>query len=456
MSTATKATPTTSGLLRVRRLADLDADARRALVTRSAVPDQEVRRSAALICQAIETGGDRALREASFAYGGGRSDPRVGPDETAAALENTGRAVLDALLAAIEAVRRHHLPQTPRGSSHETSPGVRISRLWSPLRRVGAYVPGGKASYPSSLVMTVVPAQIAGVTDIAVASPCDEDGKLDPTLLAAAGLLGVEQFYAMGGAQAVAALAYGTETIPRVDKIVGPGNAWVTAAKLEVYGTCAIDLPAGPSEVLVVADHTADPRLVAIDLLCQAEHGPDSPAVLVTTDPALAGKVETEIAGFLPLLPRREMLRAALASHGEILLTGSLDEAIGFANAYASEHVTVLTADAEEHAAGVTNVGSVYVGRWSPESAGDYATGANHVLPTGGLARSHGPLGVEDFGSWRQVQTLTREGLAAIRPVIEELASAEGLDAHRLAASVRFEDNSVESAECEYPNSEEA
>jgi histidinol dehydrogenase len=344
---------------------------------------------------------------------------------------------------AIDAVRRHHETQKPTAGFHETAPGVRIDRLWSPLRRVGAYVPGGKAGYPSSLVMTVVPGQVAGVTEIAVATPCDGNGRIDSTLLAAAGLLGVDELYAMGGAQAIAALAYGTESIPSVDKIVGPGNAWVTAAKLEVFGDCAIDLPAGPSEVLVVADHTADPRLVAIDLLCQAEHGPDSPAVLVTTDPGLVTGVETEIAGLLPLLPRRDILKAALADHGWILIADTIHDAVGFANEYAAEHVSVLTAGAPETAAGVVNAGSVYVGRWSPESAGDYATGANHVLPTGGLARSHGPLGVADFGSWRQVQTLTREGLATIRPVIEELAAAEGLDAHRMAASMRFDPTTV-------------
>ena len=443
-------------LLRTRRLADLDPEARRRLTARSAAPDQKIRRGAAEICRAVEEGGDRALREAGAAYGGGRADPRVTPREMAAAAEDTGGAVRRALEAAIDAVRRHHLAQLPSDHSHETIPGVRIDRRWTPLRRVGAYIPGGKASYPSSLVMTVVPARTAGVEEIAVASPCGEDGRLDPTLLTAAVLLGVDEIYAMGGAQAVAAFAYGTETVPRVDKIVGPGNAWVTAAKLEVYGACAVDLPAGPSEVLVLADRSADPRLAAADLLCQAEHGPDSPALLVTTDPGLAAEVEAEIARLLALLPRRETLRAALDAYGEALLAGSMEEAVAFANDYAPEHATVLTADPEETAARVVNAGSVYVGRWSPESAGDYATGANHVLPTGGLARSHGPLGVEDFGSWRQVQTLTREGLAAVRPVIEELAAAEGLDAHRLAASIRFEDPPAPETLYEQPNREEA
>ena len=443
-------------LLRTRRLADLDPEARRRLTARSAAPDQKIRRGAAEICRAVEEGGDRALREAALAYGGGRADPRVTPREMTAAAEDTGGAVRRALEAAIDAVRRHHLAQLPSDHSHETRPGVRIDRRWTPLRRVGAYIPGGKASYPSSLVMTVVPAQAAGVGEIAVASPCGEDGRLDPTLLTAAVLLGVDEIYAMGGAQAVAAFAYGTETIPRVDKIVGPGNAWVTAAKLEVYGACAVDLPAGPSEVLVLADRSADPRLAAADLLCQAEHGPDSPALLVTTDPGLAAGVEAEIARLLALLPRREILRAALDAYGEALLADSMEEAVAFANDYAPEHATVLTADPEETAERVVNAGSVYVGRWSPESAGDYATGANHVLPTGGLARSHGPLGVEDFGSWRQVQTLTREGLAAVRPVIEELAAAEGLDAHRLAASIRFEDPPAPETLYEQPNREEA
>ena len=443
-------------LLRTRRLADLDPEARRRLTARSAAPDQKIRRGAAEICRAVEEGGDRALREAALAYGGGRADPRVTPREMTAAAEDTGGAVRRALEAAIDAVRRHHLAQLPSDHSHETRPGVRIDRRWTPLRRVGAYIPGGKASYPSSLVMTVVPAQAAGVEEIAVASPCGEDGRLDPTLLTAAVLLGVDEIYAMGGAQAVAAFAYGTETVPRVDKIVGPGNAWVTAAKLEVYGACAVDLPAGPSEVLVLADRSADPRLAAADLLCQAEHGPDSPALLVTTDPGLAAGVEAEIARLLALLPRREILRAALDAYGEALLADSMEEAVAFANDYAPEHATVLTADPEETAERVVNAGSVYVGRWSPESAGDYATGANHVLPTGGLARSHGPLGVEDFGSWRQVQTLTREGLAAVRPVIEELAAAEGLDAHRLAASIRFEDPPEPENLYEQPNREEA
>jgi histidinol dehydrogenase len=288
--------------------------------------------------------------------------------------------------------------------------------------------------------MGVVPAQIAGVAEIVVTTPADESGRISPALLAAAAALRVHEVYAVGGAQAVAALAYGTETIARVEKIVGPGNAWVTAAKLAVYGDCAVDLPAGPSEALVIADATADPTIVAADLLCQAEHGPDSPVLLVTTSPALAAAVTTAIDRLLPRLSRADILAKSLADHGRIILAPDLDAAVGFANTYAPEHLSVHTADAAGTAARLTAAGSVFVGHWSPESAGDYATGANHVLPTGGLAGAYGPLSVEDFGSWRQVQELTREGLARLRPTIAALADAEGLSAHRLAADIRFGD----------------
>ena len=244
----------------------------------------------------------------------------------------------------------------------------------------------------------------------------------------------------MGGAQAVAALAYGTASVRAVDKIVGPGNSWVTAAKLAVFGDVAIDLPAGPSEVLVVADATAEPRLVAIDLLCQAEHGPDSPAILVTDDPNLPDKVEAELDRLLPGLERRHILAKALTDHGLAVVAPDRESALQFTQDYAAEHVTLMTTDPDADAKRVTAAGSVYVGRWSAESAGDYATGANHVLPTGGLAAAYGPLSVEDFGSWRQEQRLTEEGLMNIRSTIATLADAEGLTAHRLAAELRFED----------------
>ncbi len=321
-----------------------------------------------------------------------------------------------------------------------TTPGVEITRRWQPLRRVGAYVPGGKAAYPSTVLMTALPAKVAGVEEVVVTSPTAPDGSVSRAMLVACGLAGVDELWLLGGAQAIAALAYGTESIGRVEKIVGPGNAWVTAAKLAVFGACSIDLPAGPSEVVVLADHSADPEIVAVDLLCQAEHGPDSPAILVTTDPELPDAVEAALDDLLPGLERAEILEQALSDHGLAVLAPDHDSAVRFANDYAGEHVTIVTEDPDADAKRVTAAGSVYVGHYAPESAGDYATGANHVLPTGGLAAACGPLSVEDFGSWRQVQTITKQGLTRLRPTIAELATSEGLSAHRLAAELRFED----------------
>jgi histidinol dehydrogenase len=287
--------------------------------------------------------------------------------------------------------------------------------------------------------MSAIPARLAGVREFVVASPAARDGSLSPALLGAAGLMEVDELLVMGGAQAIGALAYGTESIRPVDKIVGPGGAWVTAAKLEVLGRCAIDMPAGPTEVMVVADDTADPVHVAADLLSQAEHGPDSPALLVTPSAALAGAVEVEIARQAPALPRQAQLQASLASGGLVVETQSLDEALAFADEYAPEHLTVLVADDDAALRRLRNAGSLFLGPYAPESAGDYASGSNHVLPTGRLARSYGALSVESFGRWMQVQRVDRDGLARIVDSVAQVAEAEGLTAHRRAVEIRFE-----------------
>lgn len=420
------------------RLAELNPKQARQLVRRSAVASPEVHRSAQEICDAVRAGGDQALAATGVTFGGGRRNPLVTHDEMERAWDATNEDTRAAIEQAIRNVEFFHSRQRPLDLTVEPVAGVRIDRKWSALRSVGAYIPGGKAAYPSSLIMTVVPALAAGVGRIVVASPAMTDGQIDPTLLATAFHLGVSEMYAMGGAQAVAALAYGTESIKPVDKIVGPGNAYVTAAKLIVLGACAIDMPAGPSEVLVIADGSADPEMVAVDLLCQAEHGPDSPALLVTTDEPLARQVIEHINRLLPELDRRDILAQALTRHGLVVLVDTVVEAVSFANDFAAEHVTVLTERATEDAAAITSAGSIYVGHWSPEAAGDYATGANHVLPTGGLARSMNPLGIEDFGTWRQVQTLTESGLRSIAPTISTLATAEGLTAHRLSVELRL------------------
>jgi len=337
-------------------------------------------------------------------------------------------------------IERFHAAQVPPPEQWvDVAPGILVGRVWRPLDRVAAYVPGGTAAYPSSLLMSAIPARLAGVGEFVVASPTGRDGTLSPALLGAAGLMEVDEFVITGGAQAIAALAYGTESVRAVDKIVGPGNAWVTAAKLEVFGRVAIDMPAGPSEVMVVADDSADPAHVAADLLSQAEHGPDSPAILVTTSARLADRVTEAITHQLPSLPRQAELQASLASAGLIVVTDTLEEAFDLVNEYAPEHLSVVVQDLDAAQAAIRHAGSLFLGAYAPESAGDYATGSNHVLPTGRLARSYGALGVEAFGKWLQVQRVTREGLASVRDTVATVAEAEGLSAHRRALEIRFE-----------------
>lgn len=426
-----------SNRLRPILLADLSDAERRQLTRRTAVPDRSIRDGATEICDTVASGGDSAVAEFGDRYGGGFR--RIEQWELDTAVANTTPEVITAITNAIEHVSTYHRAQLPTDLVIETSPGVEIRRRWTPISRVGCYVPGGRASYPSTVIMSVIPAKVAGVEQVVVCSPADSDGVMNQTTLAACAISGVDEVWAMGGAQAIAALAYGTESVAPVETIVGPGSSWVTAAKLAVYGVCNIDLPAGPSEVLVLADQTAEARLVAVDLLCQAEHGPDSPAILVTTDSTLVTRVESELDRLLPELDRSGILELALSEHGWAVVAEDLADAIAFANQYAGEHVSIMTEDPESAAKQVTSAGSVYIGRWSPESAGDYATGANHVLPTGGLAAACGPLSVESFGSWRQEQHLTEAGLASIVDTITNLATAEGLTAHRLSARLRFE-----------------
>ena len=418
------------------------ATRRERLVRRGAIPEPGVRDGARRILAEIRSGGDAAVRAANVRYGGGLPDGRLVLDlvELTAARDALPREIRTGLETMIEHIARFATTQRPTTTRTTIVPGIEIERRWSPLDRVGAYVPGGTAAYPSSLLMAAVPARVAGVGSFIVASPARPDGRIDPILAGAAGLLEVDAFVVAGGAQAVGALAYGLggAGIAPVDRIVGPGNAWVTAAKLEVFGDVGIDLPAGPSEVMVLADATADPEHVAADLLSQAEHGPDSPAILVTMDAAFAELVEAAIGRQLATAARRDILARSLGAAGLVVLAPDRSTAIDFVNAYAPEHLTVVVDDVEEAVARIHNAGSLFVGRFAPESAGDYASGANHVLPTGGLARSSGPLSVEAFGKFSQVQRIDRDGLTAIRETVGVVALAEGLVAHREAVEIRF------------------
>ena len=414
-----------------------------ALMRRGAVPDPRVREGARAILAAVKAGGDATVREANRRHGGGRADGSllVTKAEMEAARDALPPRIRAGLEQMIENIRRFAETELPQTRTTTIVPGVEIERRWVSLARVGVYAPGGSAAYPSSLLMGVVPAKVAGVGTIVVASPADADGGLNPTLLGAAGLVGVDTFIVAGGAQAVGALAYGLPEagIAPVDRIVGPGNAWVTAAKLEVFGECGIDLPAGPSEVMVVADASADPAHVASDLLSQAEHGPDSPALLVTWDAAFAVAVEAELARQLETAARRAILERSLASCALVVVAPDRDAALEFVNGYAPEHLSVVVEDVEEAVARLVNAGSLFVGPYAPESAGDYASGANHVLPTGGLARSSGALSTESYGKFVQVQRITRDGLSAIRDAVEAISEAEGLIAHKRAVEIRFE-----------------
>ena len=419
---------------------------RTSLCRRGAAPDEAVRAGARAILEDVRSRGAAAVSDANRRFGGGLADGRllIEPAELREARDRLSRADRAALDQAIDHVQRFAASQRPVTTRTTIVEGIEIERRWRPLDRVGCYVPGGSAPYPSSLVMTVVPARVAGVGSIVVASPAGADGTEHPVLLGAAGILEVDAILVAGGAQAIGALAFGlpdgvvTGSLAAVDRVVGPGNAWVTAAKLEVAGIVGIDLSAGPSEGMVLADDGADPVLVAADLVTQAEHGPDSPAILVTTSAALADAVEDEIASLLPRLERREILGRALAVHGRIAIAPDLDTAIAFVDDYAPEHLSIDVRDADGAADRIRHAGSIFVGPWAPESAGDYATGANHVLPTGGLARVCDPLGVEAYGRFTQVQRVDERGLATIRTTVERLATVEGLTAHRNAVEARF------------------
>jgi len=312
--------------------------------------------------------------------------------------------------------------------------GVRLELRVTPLARVGLYVPGGTARYPSSVLMTAIPAKVAGVPEVVMVTP----GASDETLLAAQ-IAGVDRVFELGGAQAVGALAYGTQTVPRVDKIVGPGNAWVASAKRQVYGEVDIDSIAGPSEVLIIADDDADPRWVAADLIAQAEHDPEARAVLVTTSARLAAAVDDELVRQLASLPRRGIAERALTEHGAAVLVESIAAAIDFANRFAPEHLELQCAAAREVAAACTTAGAIFIGAYSSEAAGDYLAGGNHVLPTGGAARYASPLGVHDFRKRTSLIEYTAEAAAAHAGPIAALAACEGLDGHGRSALMRRE-----------------
>jgi histidinol dehydrogenase len=367
-------------------------------------------------------------------------DLRVSSEEAAAAFASLEPAAIEAIDVAIRNVKRFHEAQMPADVVVETMPGVRCERVSRAIDAVGLYVPAGTAPLPSAAVMLAVPAVIAGCDTRIVCTPPRPDGRADPAVVVAASRAGVTDIFKIGGAQAVAAMAYGTASVPKVAKIFGPGNAWVTCAKSIVAADpdgAAIDMPAGPSEVLVIGDETASAEFVASDLLSQAEHGTDSQVVLVTTSEELADAVEAEVTAQLETLSRADIARGSL-QHARVLVVDDLDTAVDVSNRYAPEHLILQCRDARSLLPAIRNAGSVFVGEWTPESVGDYCSGTNHVLPTYGYARSYSGLGLDQFLRGMTVQELTRDGLAGLSDAVVTLAGLEGLDAHASAVTRRL------------------
>ena len=417
-----------------------EAEREAALARPTAQSDAGVAERVRAILAEVRSGGNGALAELTKRFDGVEAELRVPEADRRAAwaaLADSDKAVLERAKANIEAF---HAPQRPLPYSVETEPGVLCRRLPKALESVGLYVPGGTAPLVSTVLMLAVPAAMAGVARRVMASPPGRDGRIDTRVLAAAHLCGVTDVFAVGGAQAVAALAYGTESVPRCNKIFGPGNAYVAMAKSFVsqeMGGPAVDLPAGPSEVMVVADAHASPEFVAADLLAQAEHDRLAQVVLVTDSSGFADRVERALREQLPRLSRAAIAKAAIANSR--IVVAPRGEVAHIIDAYAPEHLILQTQDAHALLDAITNAGSVFIGAWTPESVGDYASGTNHTLPTGGAARAYSGVNLESFYKLVTVQELTLKGLESLGPVVARMADMEGLDAHARAVTLRLE-----------------
>ncbi len=388
----------------------------------------------------VRNRGDEALFEYSRRFDNAELESiEVGSDEIRSAFDNADREFIDVLIRARDNIRRFHENQKRCGFAITGEGGSVMGQRVIPLEKVGLYVPGGTAAYPSSVLMNCIPAKIAGVDEIIMVTPPSAGGKVSPAILAAAYVAGVDRVFAIGGAQAVAALAYGTESVPRVDKIVGPGNRFVAEAKKQVFGRVAIDMIAGPSEILVIADGASDARCVAADLLSQAEHDKNATAVLVTDDPELADKVGKEIERQIPTLPRAEIARESIDKNGRIIIANSLEQAVDISNTLAPEHLEICTDEPFRFLDRIRNAGSVFLGRYCPEALGDYMAGPNHTLPTSGTARFSSPLSVDDFVKKSQFSYFTKQSLEPLYNSVSVFARKEGLVAHARSAEVRFE-----------------
>ena len=395
------------------------------------------------IIQNVRERRDEAIFEYTEKFDGakiGKENIRVTEEEIAEAYELVDPKLLDVIRKALVNIRDYHAKQKQYSWFDSDESGIILGQKVTPLHTVGVYVPGGKAVYPSSVLMNVIPAKVAGVKNVIMTTPCGKDGKVYPSTLVAAKEAGVDQIYKVGGAQAIAALAFGTESIPKVDKIVGPGNIYVALAKKAVFGYVSIDSIAGPSEILVLADETANPRFVAADLLSQAEHDEMASAILVTTSEELAKKVSEEVDSFVAVLSRKEIIQKSLDQYGYILVADSLEAAIHTVNEIASEHLELVTKNPFEVMTKIRNAGAIFIGEYSSEPLGDYFAGPNHVLPTNGTAKFFSPLGVDDFIKKSSIISYSREALEPVYKDIVQFAECEKLTAHANSIRVRFEE----------------
>ena len=395
------------------------------------------------IIQNVREKRDEAIFEYTLKFDGATIDQdniRVTEEEIKEAYEQIDPKLLDVIRKALVNIRDYHTKQKQYSWFDSDESGIILGQKVTPLKTVGVYVPGGKAVYPSSVLMNVIPAKVEGVSNIIMTTPCGKDGKVYPSTLVAAKEAGVDAIYKVGGAQAIAALAFGTESIPKVDKIVGPGNIYVALAKKAVFGYVSIDSIAGPSEIMVLADETANPRFVAADLLSQAEHDEMASAILVTTSETLAEQVSMEVDKFVETLSRKEIIRKSLDNYGYILVADTMQDAIDTVNEIASEHLELVTKNPFETMTKIRNAGAIFIGEYSSEPLGDYFAGPNHVLPTNGTAKFFSPLSVDDFIKKSSIISYSREALEPVYKDIVQFAECEKLTAHANSIRVRFED----------------
>lgn len=424
-------------MIRIMKLGEVSKDE----ILSRVVPEFDVSSIVSEIIADVRTNGDAALFRYCEKFDHAKLEAlEVSPEEIEEAFASIEPEFLSVLKEAAENIRTFHKQQVRSSFILSEKSGVVMGQKIMPIEKVGLYVPGGTAAYPSTVLMDSIPAKIAGCRQISIVSPPGPNGKLPAAILAAAKIAGVDKIYKVGGAQAIAALAYGTETIEAVDKIVGPGNAFVAEAKRQVFGIVSIDMIAGPSEILIIADGTCDPKNIAADLLSQAEHDKLASAVLITDNEALAAKVQAELERQLQLLPRQEIARASIENNGKIIVTPDIPTAIAVSNELAPEHLEVCVDNPFDYLESIQHAGSIFLGKYCPEALGDYLAGPNHTLPTSGTARFSSPLSVDDFIKKSQYTYFTRDALQKVSNQVAMFAEKEGLHAHAKSATIRFED----------------